>query len=37
MHAENEPTMLKNQIVLNDLPGEVCSIEAIDKIPVGCS
>ena len=37
MHAENEPTVLKNQTVLNDLPGEVCSIEAINKIPDGCS
>ena len=36
-HAENEPTMLKNQTVLNDLPGEVYSIEAADKIPDGCS
>ena len=37
MHAKNETTVLKNQTVLNDLWGEVCSKEAIDKIPDGCS
>ena len=36
MYAENAPTVLRNQTVLNDSPGEVYSIEANDKIPDNC-
>ena len=37
MYAENEPTILRNIAVLNNLPGEVYSIEAYDKVPNDCS
>ena len=33
MYAENEPAMKRNQAVPNDLPGELCTTEANDKIP----
>ena len=36
MYAENEPAMKKNNVVLNDLPGELYTIEADDKIPDNC-
>ena len=36
MYAENEPTMKRNQAVLNDLPGELYTIEANEKIPDNC-
>ena len=32
MYVENAPTTLTNQTVLNNLPGEVYSIKADDKI-----
>ena len=34
MYAENEPARKRNKSVLNYLPGELSSIEAVDKIPV---
>ena len=34
MFAENEPARKRNKSVLNDLPGELSSTEAVDKIPV---
>lgn len=33
---QKAPTALKNQIVLNKLPGKVYEIEANDKIPDSC-
>ena len=33
MYAENKPAMKRNDAVLNDLPGELYTIEAHDKIP----
>ena len=33
MYAENEQAMKRNEAVLNDLPGELYTIEANDKIP----
>ena len=33
MYSENEPAMKKNNAVLNDLPGDLYKIEAVDKIP----
>ena len=36
MYAENEPAMKRNEAVLNNLPGEHCTIEADDKIPDNC-
>ena len=33
MYAENEPAMERNEAVLNDLPGEIYTIEANNKIP----
>ena len=35
-YAENEPAMKKNEAVLNELPGELYTIEANDKIPNNC-
>ena len=34
MYAENEPARKRNKSALNDLPGELSSTEAVDKIPV---
>ena len=36
MNPENEPTVLRNQTVLSELPGEVYCIEVFDKIPNDC-
>ena len=36
MRAENEPAMARNKAILNELPGELCTIEANDKIPDNC-
>ena len=36
MIAENEPAMKRNEAVLSDLPGELYTIEANDKIPDNC-
>ena len=36
MYAVNEPAMKRNQAVLNDLPSELYTIEANDKIPDNC-
>ena len=36
IYAENEPPMKRNDAVINDLPGELYSIEADDKIPDNC-
>ena len=33
MYSENEPAMKRNNAVLNDLPGDLYKIEAVDKIP----
>ena len=33
MNAENEPAMKRNDAVLNNLPGELYTIVADDKIP----
>ena len=33
MYSENELTMKWNNAVLNDLPGDLYKIEAVDKIP----
>ena len=35
-YAEHEPTVLRNRTVINNLPGEVYSIEANDEIPNDC-
>ena len=32
----NAPTVLRNQTALNNLPGQVCSIGANDKISGNC-
>ena len=32
MYAENEPAMKRNEAVLNDLPGQLYTIEANGKI-----
>ena len=37
IYAGNAPTLLRNQIALNNLPGEVYSIEDNDKSPDDCS
>ena len=37
MYAENEPAIKRNDAVLNDLPGELYTIEADDKIPGNCT
>ena len=36
MYAENEPALKRNEAVLNELPGELYTIEANDKIPDNC-
>ena len=36
MYAENEPAMKRNDVVLNDLPGELYTIDSDDKIPDNC-
>ena len=36
IYTENEPAMKKNEAVLNELPGELYTIEANDKIPDNC-
>ena len=36
MFAENEPAMKRNDAVLNDLPFDLSTIEADDKIPYNC-
>ena len=36
MYVENEPAMKRNLAVLNDLPADIHTIEANDKIPDNC-
>ena len=36
MYAENEPAISRSEAVLNNLPGEIYTIEADDKIPDNC-
>ena len=36
LYEENEPAMKRNEAVLNELPGELYTIEANDKIPHNC-
>ena len=36
IYAGNEPTMKRHEAVLNELPGELYTIEANDKIPDNC-
>ena len=36
MYEENLPAMKRNEAVLNDLPGQLDTIEANDKIPDNC-
>ena len=36
MYTENAPTVSRSQTVLNNLTGEVYSIEVNDKIPFDC-
>ena len=36
IYTENELAMKTNEAVLNDLPGELYTIEATDKIPDNC-
>ena len=36
IYAENEPAMKRNAVVLNNLPGELYTIKANDKIPDSC-
>ena len=36
MYAEHEPAIGRNEAVLNNLPGELDTIEAGDKIPDNC-
>ena len=36
MYAKNEPAMKRNEAVLNNLPGELYTIGADDKIPDNC-
>ena len=36
MYAENEPAMKRNDADLNDLPGELYTIKAGDKILSNC-
>ena len=33
MYAENEPVRKRNEAVLNDLPGELFTLEANGKVP----
>ena len=37
MYVENEPAMKMNEDVLNDLPGELHTIKANNKIPGNCT
>ena len=36
MYEEDEPAIKRNDAVLNDLPGELYTIESGDKIPDNC-
>ena len=36
IYAENTPAMKRDEVVLNELPGEPYTIEANDKIPDNC-
>ena len=36
MYAENETTLDKGEALLNDLPGELYTIKADDKVPDNC-
>ena len=36
MYAENTAAMKRDDVVLNELPGEPYTIEANDKIPDNC-
>lgn len=36
MYVENEPAMKKNEVVLNNLPGELYTTEADEKIQENC-
>ena len=36
MYAENESDIKRNEVVLNELPGEHCIVETNDKIPDSC-
>ena len=36
MYAENEPVIGRNEVVLNNLPGQLYTIGADDKIPDNC-
>ena len=36
MYDKNKPAMKRNEAVLNDLPGELYTIQADDKIPDNC-
>ena len=36
MYIENEPAMKRNDTVLNDLPGQLYTIQYNDKIPDDC-
>ena len=36
MYAENEPVIGRNEVVLNNLPGQLYTIGADDKIPNNC-
>ena len=37
MRADNEPAIKRNDVLLNYLPGELCTIEADDKISDNCN
>ena len=37
MYGENEPAIGRKETVLNNLPGELYTIEADDKIPDNCN
>ena len=32
MYAENQPTILRNHIILDDLPGKIYSVEAYERV-----
>ena len=36
MYAENEPAMERNEVALNDLPGELYTVDADNKVPDNC-
>ena len=36
MYAENEPAVERNEAVLNDLPGELYTVQADHKVPDNC-